>query len=507
MFKKINNIYRSIILDKKEQEFIEKFKYTISANKSNNKKVILLNLYPDYFSLVNFFLLLKEDRFKNCEIVGLWTNQIFIKKNFFRYFVDISLNYFRLKKWQKLYSVCGVNKIYNTNVNLIFFIFFNFFSKHFLFKKIINKKKFLDYKYKSIKIGDLVYDTYLRFFEKTTLNTNDNFNIQQLNFILIKLYNKLQFIQKKFTVKYFISALACYLQFGFYVRYFLNKSIICYGGKNFTQYVKQYKSNSISHKDNFFIFKSNFRKIKNKNFCINLSKNILKKRFEGNLGRQEFYMKNSAFSKNITKLKKIDCIIFLPDFVDSPHIRTKLIFDDFHDWIIKTLDYFRKKNYNQQKIVAIKPHPNSKFSNVQFQNKLKKIYHDFYWIDESISNKSIYAQKPYFGISPDGTPIIEMSYKNVKAISCGTSPYCSFNFFYTPKNQKDYFKYIDLGFQKKLTKKINLNDVYASFYMYNLYNNDCMNNLSREIDLRSLMAYAEKSEFLNKSKILLKKII
>ena len=100
-----------------------------------------------------------------------------------------------------------------------------------------------------------------------------------------------------------------------------------------------------------------------------------------------------------------------------------------------------------------------------------------------------------------------MGYKNVKAISCGTSPYCSFNFFYTPKNQQDYFKYIDLGFQKKLTKKINLNDVYASFYMYNLYNNDCMNNLSRKIDLRSLMAYAETSEFLNKSKILLKKII
>lgn len=142
MFKKINNIYRSIILDKKEQEFIEKFKSTIRVHKSNNKKVILLSLYPDYFSLVNFFLLLKEDRFKNCEIVGLWTNQIFIKKNFFRYFIDISLNYFRLKKWQKLYSVCGVNKIYNTNVNLIPFIFLIFLINIFCLKKLVTKKNF-----------------------------------------------------------------------------------------------------------------------------------------------------------------------------------------------------------------------------------------------------------------------------------------------------------------------------------------------------------------------------
>jgi hypothetical protein len=509
MFKKINNIRKSFTLDKNEHEFIKKFTNSNAIDNKyyEEKKIILINLYPDYFSLVNFYLILKEKKFRNCKIVGLWTNQIFIKKNIFRYFVEILLNYFRFRKWKKLYSIIGVDKIYITNVNLIPYIFYYFFKKYFLFKKIVNKKKFLDYKYRSIKVGDLIYDTYLRFFEKTTLDTADNFNIQQLNFILVKLFNTIKSIKKKYQIMFFFSALACYFQHGLYLRYFLNRRIICYGGKNFTQYIKQYKSNSISHKDNFFQYNSNFKKIINKQMCINLSKKLLKKRFEGKLGKQEFYMKNSAFSKNIVKLKKIDCIIFLPDFVDSPHIRTKLIFYDFHDWIIKTLDYLKKKNYNKENTVAIKPHPNSKFSNVQFQNKLRKIYPDFYWIAESISNKSIYEQKPYFGLSPDGTPIIEMSYKKVRAISSGTSPYCSFNFFYTPKNQKEYFKYIDLGFQKKLTKKINLNDVYASFYMYNLYNNDCMNNLSREIDLRSLVAYAEKSEFLNKSKILIKKII
>ena len=507
MLKKLKNIYRSISLDKYEKNFINKFNNEIDIA-FEKKKIILINIHPDYFSLVNFYLLFKEKKFKNYEIIGLWTNQIFIKKNIFRYFLDIYLNHLRLKKWKKLYSVLGIKKVYNTNINLfIFTISYFFLKKKFLFKKISNKKKFLDYKLNDIKVGDLIYDTYLRFFEKTTLNVNDDFNIQQLNYTLSRIIQKCKSLQKDYKIKYFFSALACYVQLGSYLRYFLNKKIICYGGKNFTQYIRQYRKSSVSHKGNFFQYKSNFKKITNKQTCVNLSKKLLKKRFEGKLGRQEFYMKNSAFSKNIVKLKKIDCIIFLPDFVDSPHIRTKIIFYDFHDWIIKTLDYLRRKNFNKEYIVAIKTHPNSKFSNVQFQNKLRKIYPDFYWINESISNKSIYEQKPYFGLSPDGTPIIEMSYKKVRAISSGTSPFCSFNFFYTPKNQKEYFKYIYLGFQKKLNKKINLYDVYANFYMHNLYNNDCIDNLSRKIDLKSLMIYAETSKFLKKSQILINKII
>ena len=82
MLKKLKNIYRSISLDNSEKNFINKFNNETDITFDQKKKIILINLYPDYFSLVNFYLLFKEKKFKNYEIIGLWPNQIFIKKIF-----------------------------------------------------------------------------------------------------------------------------------------------------------------------------------------------------------------------------------------------------------------------------------------------------------------------------------------------------------------------------------------------------------------------------------------
>ena len=88
----------------------------------------------------------------------------------------------------------------------------------------------------------------------------------------------------------------------------------------------------------------------------------------------DHFMKKSSFMEVLKKKfhfnhKKIDCIIFLPDFTDSPHIKGPMLFNDYEHWITETLKFL--KNYRNHKI-AIKPHPNSQYSGKILIERLKE---------------------------------------------------------------------------------------------------------------------------------------
>ena len=107
--------------------------------------------------------------------------------------------------------------------------------------------------------------------------------------------------------------------------------------------------------------KKNFAKFKNKKFKLKQSLNSLRSRYRGKINPELNYLLTSPFRKSNLKISKnIDVIIFLPDFVDAPHSSGGVfVFADFYDWIIETINFLNKfKNLN----VAIKPHPNSRFT-------------------------------------------------------------------------------------------------------------------------------------------------
>ena len=100
----------------------------------------------------------------------------------------------------------------------------------------------------------------------------------------------------------------------------------------------------------------------------------MNKRLSGGVDQTNYYMKKGSYSNSLKrkklsfkKEKKINCIIFLPCFVDSPFAFGDIVFDDGYDWITQTLKYLKQNKIN----TMVKEHPNSKTASIDFVKKIK----------------------------------------------------------------------------------------------------------------------------------------
>ena len=103
------NLY---FLDKNEKIFINRFEKELSEHNKAKKK-ILISLHSEYFFLIYFLLLVKEKKFKNYELIGVWTNHYLCfnsSSGIIIFICDIIKNYFYFLKWKKLYSAIGIKK-------------------------------------------------------------------------------------------------------------------------------------------------------------------------------------------------------------------------------------------------------------------------------------------------------------------------------------------------------------------------------------------------------------
>ena len=81
-----------------------------------------------------------------------------------------------LKKWKKLYSTICYGSYYYSRRLVISKKIICLFEAIKYFNLLKSKKQLLSHTYIGIKCGDLIYDSYLRFHKKPTININD-FNL------------------------------------------------------------------------------------------------------------------------------------------------------------------------------------------------------------------------------------------------------------------------------------------------------------------------------------------
>ncbi len=488
--RKLNQI-RRVFFNKEEKKFI-KFNNFDNNKKSDN--IVLVELKENYYGLIHLYFLLKKKEFKNSKIVGIWIHPVKRNKGlrgFFAFLLDYIMDYFTKLKWNKIYRILGVNQSIDVNRNFrdnFFIKKSSFVSKNL---KIKNKKEVLDINLKGIRVGDLIYDQYLRFYGKSTFDVKDVFTFQRLLTYFENTYKYINnyYLKNKINIKYYIPQNAVYIQ-GLIVRFFVNKNIKTIGGTNSNKYVKKFTKNDYFHTTKCEDIKRKFEKLDNKKKKIRLSKEQLKKKFSGKITTELNYVRKSSYNKNkfYNLKKRFDVIIFLPNFSDAPHNYGDLVFNDFSEWIYETLNFLKSKNLS----VAIKEHPNAwVYSSNKFVENLKIKYKDFIWINKDISNKAIFKKKPLFGISPYGTVLHEMAYHKIIPIATGRNPYMSYDFVFTPKNKKNFFSLINQAIKKKLKFKKNLmNKVAESYYMFFLHDDDYIKNYSREVNLKQFLPAA-----------------
>lgn len=484
LYKKIKNTF---FLDSGEKNFINYYNFKNNNIKSNNKKNILFNATEDYKTICFIASLIKDNYLNNKNIILflplLSWHRSNHKKNIFIFIFKFYLNQFilflRNKKWKKIYNNFSKNFITFNNYNIINEIKYLNKAEKILISKIKTKKDLQNLKINGILVGDLVYDTYLRFNERTSVNLKDIFLIE----VLAKTIHSLEKINKKKLIfdEIYTNQLA-YIYHGLLVRKYKRQQTRIFNfmwtaGPHFAPISRYF------HLYDFMKYKSLFKKEKNKIKKLNEAKLLLKTKFKGKIIPQENFMPLSPYKNKNHFLPDILGTVFLHCFVDSPTSRGNCIFIDFEEWIIETLEYFKKKKISHR--IAIKPHPDSKEASLSLINKLKINYPEFIWLNKNFSNKIIFNKKPLFGLTVMGTVLHELAYHDIIPISAGENSTINYNFVRTANTKKKYFKLINSVLQKKISYKSNKKQILEWVYMTYIYDKSPNKMFHNKIKLKT----------------------
>ena len=475
---------KSIFLDENEKKFLKDNK-AIYIPHNINKKYIGIQIAQDYFFLLNMKLVVNKFSKNGYSAVGIVPyNMHVLKKNLniielLSTIKSIIMFELRLKKWIKLYNSIGIKIIFK----IPYVDFKNDKIKKINASKKNNNINFLNFKINNLVIGDLLYDTYLKFRSEMTLNINDTY-VKKLLLISRNIINSISEIYKKKKFEYYFTSFSSYIHHGIPCRYFLDKKVKVYSYGSIHSYAKKLSIKDSLHNDNFVNLKKNFLKLKDKNVKIQIAKRQIVKKFRGKDEISSIYLgTNNPYKKNLRFFndKKIKGVLFLHDFFDAPHDRgEKHLFADYYLWADFTMNCIVSHNLE----IAVKPHPNQVIENVKVINFLKKKYPQIYWIDINVNNLNL-INKIDFGISINGSILYELAFFNKIGISASTNPTTSFKVFKDPRTIKEY-EYFLLNPEKARIKKKTKIEACKLYYSYFLNNNEDLGTDAHKFNLNKL---------------------
>ncbi len=379
-------------------------------------------------------------------------------------------------KFFKINNIKKINKIIN---------YLNYFLKSFYLTlvsiigiSINNFSWFIkDFNIKKIKVGDLFYDSYIRY--------NLNFmKRNQLSFFFLK--------------SIFFSCFRFLYLYDFLNR---NKIKICIVGQHsyannstilFRICEKKYKKVKffITGGQEFLHYKFPKRGLfrlpfsirpeylKNLNFLnkkiVNQYKKHIKLRNKGKLLRshdnmnanykKKMFTKNQILSKlKVKKSEKFDSIILFAAhvFADGPHGCGNMIFDDYFQQLILSLEEMKK---NKNVLYILKSHPSSFLLNEEgflenyyYKNKLYK-YNNIKICPKDIKTNALLSIIDTVATCSGSAGLELAAFYGKRPILAGASYYSNLGFTQDCKSQKDYYKFLaNPNLLKKISTKEKIN--------------------------------------------------
>jgi hypothetical protein len=455
-----------------ENDFIKKLsRYKINWQR-NKKGIVLMQMVEDHAFCIKLSATANKIAQDLDANIGLYSVETRIEKG--KYPNNFLWNNFTSKLFtehlDRIYLAVG-SKILFRNSD----VYKNQKEVNKLFSEIKHqlktKQDVLNIKFENIKVGDLIYDTYLRFADQTTVNIKDPF----FDKILIQAIN-IYFTSKKNIEENNIVALVnsytTYTKHGIIVRLCLSKNIPVYTPLcGYISLVHKVSKEYPSHSNNHFLYRKLFNALENKEEVINTHTEIFERRFQGVIDGATSYMKESAFSaSHNSELDTIDwpntVVILAHCFFDSPHIYRDLIFPDFYEWITFTMDELAKQ---KNLTILVKQHPNGLEKNNEIFEELKIKYKNsnIKFIDKKTSQLQIINSKPKAIITAYGTAASEFSYQGFPVLAIYDNPFTAFNFNHlasTVDEYRDKLKNITL-----LESKQNKKEIIEFYYMHNFF--------------------------------------
>lgn len=457
--KALNNLIDRLFISGNVQRFKEQLKST----DSEHINIVLFDYTSSYSVVISFF-----------HIINV------LKRNLFNvrfYYIDNS----NIKQLDRL-------KIPNRKFDYLYNIFMqrvtlpemkNIDYDHI--KRTVftldHKDDIVNYTIDGLLVGDLIYDTYLKWEKKPTVDMDKKKLLLKYFLQAHKLYIQAQNIHSSYSnIKYFFAGDIAYIYSGILARYLANKeknviNFIESNGLQFNFLDKEY----FFRRKKYWLYPQRFQSysIKKQEHSILIAKDALHAKLID--GKTNYvYMKQNTFSNDHnytfdTTLETINNLPFkvlipLHCFMDSPHIYRWMVYPDFFEWITDTLRTLEKQGIQG----IVKPHPNGFPENDAIVEKLKVMFPNHFFIDKTISNQIFIDMKVDIVLTVYGSVGYEFSYFNIPVICAGDNPHVAYNFTKSYKTRKEYHDY--LLKIREINISIDQEEIFEFYYMHYIEN-------------------------------------
>jgi len=428
------------------------FKKKLNSD-SNSEVLIEFNAFHPFHTMGSIIANRVAKRFSS-KIVAFFNYALVVsplQESFFNQIRWLLGNKFNLKTF-RIYRSFGIYKFIKPDYKIKHKNKIEQLSEKII-KNIKKKEDIISIHVNKVLIGDLLYDSYIKYYKTYTVQfETEKFHKYLRDFLYLFFY--WQDYLKKNKVKCVIGVHSVY-SYGLLLRlaiYNKIRVILVNNGQIFSLNKKR----MFAHCE-YLDFKKKFQSL-GKNYkitALKIAKESLENRFKGNTGSKinDLVFSSSSFKKKTTnnnfkifsKNKKIRVLIAAHEVHDAPNPMGKNFFSDFYEWMIFVMETAKNTNYDWY----LKNHPLQKdmklFNNqqltVRVTDSLLKKYPNIKNIDSEISHKQIIAEGIDFVLTVRGTIAVEYAYKGIPVLMATknnfTKPY-NFNFYFKDKN--DYKK-------------------------------------------------------------------
>jgi hypothetical protein len=201
-----------------------------------------------------------------------------------------------------------------------------------------------------------------------------------------------------------------------------------------------------------------------------LAKAQLDRRFSGEVGVDMHYSTKSAYAKRnanrvLSESAQVKILIAPHCFFDSPHPYGVNLFPDFYEW----LTFLGEVSMNTDYEWYIKIHPDFIPENLKIIQSFIDSYPQFRIIPAETSHRQLINEGIKFALTVYGTIGYEYAALGVPVINCSLcNPRIRYNINFHPRTVDEY-KELLLTLSKR-TLRIDVDDVYESYYMAYLHN-------------------------------------
>ncbi|WP_016834372.1 hypothetical protein [Herbaspirillum lusitanum] len=457
MKRKIAGLVGQYRLSDTERAYFNVLKNMSKKHAGPAAPVVLLQCVEDYYYLGLFALIatqlrqLKSVSIEQYVVRNLRPGASESIRNVIRAFVFV--NWFTDGKWVRLYSsFCDRVAFRNVGLFVSLFDIPNALRAFRLWKSLDTKHDLLKLHINGISVGDLVYDSYLRFKPAATVNLKDVY----LWIIIWQAYRNVRVSEKYFIRAkplLFFASYSSYIQHGIPVRVALNMGIEVFTLGNYQELAKRLSLQDWFHTRAHEQYQREWLRLSDKERKIADAEQGLAARLAGGVDAATAYMRASAYANTGESVPDVHgaLVIFMHDFFDSPHCHQWMLFPDFLEWVEHTIRIAEKYNLK----VFWKPHPNQIAASADVVSALMIRHPGVKFLSSRITNRQLVDAGIICALTVYGTVAHEIAYLGVPVIACGDHPHISFDFCFTATTINEY----DRLLQNYARLEFDLNDM------------------------------------------------